>query len=72
MATIAVGNPSYGTEPLHTRPMLALSTTMVAAMSSFYLLFSAEPVHAARLYGDFALAKYAVGKICPVFAGAKP
>ena len=54
MATIAVGNPSYGTEPIHTRPMLALAGTMVAAMSSFYLLFSAEPVHAARLYGDFA------------------
>jgi predicted MFS family arabinose efflux permease len=54
MATIAVRIPRSGAEPIYTRPMLALSGTMVAAMSSFYLLFSAEPVHAARLNGDLA------------------
>lgn len=54
MATIAVEIPRSGAQPIYTRPMLALSGTMVAAMSSFYLLLTAEPVHAARLNGDLA------------------
>jgi len=54
MATIAHGIPASGPEPIYTRPMLALSGTTIAAMSSFYLLFSAEPIHVARLGGDLA------------------
>jgi predicted MFS family arabinose efflux permease len=37
-----------------TAPMLALSGLMVTSMSSFYLLLSAVPAHAAALGGDLA------------------
>jgi len=41
-------------DAIFTAPMLALSGLMVTSMSSFYLLLSAVPAHAATLGGDLA------------------
>ncbi|MDP5277934.1 MFS transporter [Sphingomonas sp. DG1-23] len=57
MATIAPisGTPNAGiVQPIVTAPMLALASTMVTSMSSFYLLLAAVPAHADALAGHSA------------------
>ena len=61
MTPIAIEPPTFPYSPapcpaetLLTPPVLALAGLMVTAMSSFYLLFSAIPAHAATLGGDIA------------------
>ena len=46
--------PAAPAARLITLPMFALASLMVTAMSSFYLLLSAIPAHAAALGGDLA------------------
>lgn len=56
-------------EPLLTSPVLALCGMMVASMSSFYLLFSAIPAHAAALGGDLAAGLATGGLMATTIAG---
>lgn len=76
MTPIAIEAPTFPYPPapcpaesLLTPPVLALSGLMVTAMSSFYLLFSAIPAHAAALGGDIAAGLATGGLMATTIAG---
>lgn len=71
MTSIAIEAPPTARtrESLFTPSMLALSGLMLASMSSFYLLLSAVPAHAAALGGELAAGLATSGLMATTIAG---